>query len=204
MCITAMVGATLGSALIGSRSARNATNAQTSAANRDLALQREIYQDTTANFAPFREGGVQDYNALRSAVGTSFQESPGYAFAFNEGQRALEGSAAAGGNLRSGATMKALTNYGQGMANQEYGNWLSRLGSLAGMGQAAAGNQAAAGANFGQMSSNALSGLGNAQSAGAIAQGNAIQGGISNALGAYQMNQMMGGNNKLFGGNSWG
>lgn len=195
MCLSAIVG--IGASLIGagsaSRSARRATDAQTEAANRDLALQREIYDETSANFAPYRQGGIQDYNALRSEVGTSFQESPGYQFAFGEGVRALEGSAAAGGNVRSGATQKALTTYGQGMANQEYGNWLSRLGSLAGMGQAAAGNQAAAGANFGQMSSNALAGLGNAQSAGAIAQGNAFQGGINNALGAYQMSQMMGG-----------
>jgi type II secretory pathway pseudopilin PulG len=211
-----MAAATLGSAVIGSRSARSATNAQTSAANRDLALQQEIYDDTRASFEPFRQGGLQDYNALRSEVGTSFQESPGYQFAFGEGVRALEGSAAAGGNLRSGATMKALTNYGQGMANQEYGNWIGRLGSLAGMGQAAAGNQAAAGANFGNMSSNALSAIGNAQSAGAIAQGNAWQGGINNALGAYQMSQMMGGGTggvnvpansmagrAMFGGGSW-
>jgi hypothetical protein len=200
MCITAIAaGAGLLSSAIQSRSANKGTKAQTNAANNDLALQERVYDETVGRFEPYRGAGNEGINALRyELVGgarpsgySGFQETPGYEFAFNEGQRALEGSAAAGGNLRSGATMKALTSYGQGMANQEYGNYLARLGSLAGMGQAAAGNQAAAGANFGGMSSNALSAIGNAQSAGAIAQGNAWQGGINNALGGYMMGQMM-------------
>ena len=55
-----------------------------------------------------------------------------YRFRFNEGQQALERSAAAKGMLRSGNTLAALTNYGQGAASQEYGNEISRLGALTG------------------------------------------------------------------------
>lgn len=55
-----------------------------------------------------------------------------YRFRFNEGQQALERSAAAKGMLRSGNTLAALTNYGQGAASQEYGNEVSRLGALTG------------------------------------------------------------------------
>jgi len=220
MAIGAAIGGIAGG-LIQSRSADKATKAQTRAANNELALQRQIYDETSANFSPYREGGLNAFNAIQSEMGLGeapegyggFQATPGYQFAVDQGTRALEGSAAAGGNLRSGATMKALQNYGQGMANQEYGNYMSRLGTLANMGQAAAGNQAAAGANFAAGAGNAMQNIGNAQSAGAIAQGNAWSGGINNALGAYQMAQMagtggggltIGGAGSLFGNNSWG
>ena len=55
-----------------------------------------------------------------------------YRFRFNEGQQALERSAAAKGMLRSGNTLAALANYGQGAASQEYGNEVIRLGALTG------------------------------------------------------------------------
>ena len=57
------------------------------------------------------------------------------------------------------------------------------LGGLAQGGQAAAGNRANAGANFGAQAGNARAGMGNAQAAGAIGVGNAITGGINNAMG---------------------
>ena len=215
MCVTAAVVAG-GAALIGGLAQSNATNNATDASVRanqqNIALQQGIYDETSANFAPYREAGLEGFNALSSELGLGpapsgydgFQATPGYEFAFNEGQRAIEGSAAAGGNLRSGATMKALNDYGQGMANQEYGNHLSRLGSFAQMGQAAAGNQAAAAQNFGNASGNALNNIGNAQAAGAIAQGNMQTGMVNNLLNAGAMGYMMGGSGGLFGGNSWG
>ena len=45
---------------------------------------------------------------------------PGYQFRLSEGRRALEGSAAQRGTLRSGATLQALMDYGQNTASQEY------------------------------------------------------------------------------------
>ena len=221
MCFTAI--ASIAGGLIASRGASKAAKSQEGAANRQLKLERQIYDETSANFAPFREQGLQGFNALNYEVMGGerpqgyggFQETPGYQFQMDQGTRAVEGSAAAQGNVRSGATMKALQGFGQGLANQEYGNYLNRLTGIAGMGQAAAGNQAAAGANFAQGAGQAYGNIGNAQSAGAIGQANAWNGGIQNALGAYQMNQVMGGgsggggfkvggSNSLFGGNSWG
>jgi hypothetical protein len=60
--------------------------------------------------------------------------------------------------------------------------------------------------------SNALSGIGNAQSAGAIGQANAWTGAINNGLAAYQYQRGTTGSGglnigrpgSLFGGNSWG
>jgi hypothetical protein len=49
-------------------------------------------------------------------------EDPGYAFRVQEGQKALERSASAQGQLVSGGQLKAAQQYGQGLASQEYGN----------------------------------------------------------------------------------
>lgn len=216
-----MLGAIIGSVaagLIGKKSSDKATRAQTDAANRQIDLEQRIYDENVARFAPYYDIGTNALRGLNYEVMggdmpegfAGFQASPGYQFRLNEGQRMLEGSAAAAGNLYSGNTLRALTDYGQGMASNEYGNYIARLGSLAGMGQAAAGNQANAGANFAAGAGQAIAGLGNAQAAGAIGGGNAINQGIGNALGAWQYAQQSAGGNTapnwLFnpgGGGSW-
>ena len=59
---------------------------------------------------------------------------PGYQFAFGEGQRAVQTGAAARGTLLTGGTLKALTRYGTGIADQLYGNTVNRYLSLADLG----------------------------------------------------------------------
>jgi len=56
---------------------------------------------------------------------------PGYQFALREGNQRLEGSAAAGGVLRTSGTLKDLMSYGQDMATQQYGNVYGRQYALA-------------------------------------------------------------------------
>jgi hypothetical protein len=62
----------------------------------------------------------------------SISDSNAYKFRFNQGQQALERSAAAKGMLGSGNTLAALAQYGQGMASDEYGAEVGRLGALSG------------------------------------------------------------------------
>jgi len=50
-----------------------------------------------------------------------FQRDPGYQHRLDEGQRMIEGSAAARGSLKSGQTLRDLTSFAQGEASQEYG-----------------------------------------------------------------------------------
>src|SRR5690606_4832782 len=77
----------------------------------------------------------------------------------DEGMKALERSAAARGQLGSGGTMKALLNYGQNAASNEFQNAFNRfnaqkdarfnrLSSLAGTGQVSTNQIAQAGQNF--------------------------------------------------------
>ena len=155
-----------------------------------------------------------DANSTGGSEYQGFQATPGYEFQRDQGLAAIDNSAASRGNVFSGATMKAAQTFGQGLANQEYNNFLNRITGVASGGQAAAGNAANAGANFAAGASNAYGAIGNAQAAGAIGQANALNAGINNAIGGFNyQNQLSGGGGfggitiggpgSLFGGSSW-
>lgn len=134
-----------------------------------------------------------------------FQETPGYQFQFDQGTAAVNALAGARGGLNSGRTLQDLTTFGQGVANQEYGNYFNRLMGLVSGGQSAAGNQATAGGNYAANASNALANKGNAQAAGAIGQGNAFSGMTNNLVGLYQyQNAQKAPNTSGIGWGDWG
>ena len=159
---------------------------------------RRVGGTTTTSPTTYRTSDGRTFASLEEAQawananptgGTEYQglqKTPGYDFQLSQGLDAVQSSAAARGMLNSGATMNAVNTFGQGLANQEYNNYLNRLSGVASNGQNAAGATAAAAGNYGGMGANALAGIGNAQSTGAIAQGNAFNSAIGNALSAWQ------------------
>ena len=112
----------------------------------------------------------------------SYLDSTGYQFQFDQGQRAITGSAAARGLLNSGATAKALTKYGQNIGKQYFSDYLGQLGNMNNI----LGGTATAGQNaLGQIATVGTAGGGNAASAitqGASNQGASIMAG-GNAMG---------------------
>lgn len=97
--------------------------ADTAASGIEGAAQRGVgYLD------PYMQAGGRSATTLADLVNApeerfAFQfnqDDPSYQFRLNEGQRALEHSAAARGTLLGGGTLKAITNYGQNAASQEY------------------------------------------------------------------------------------
>lgn len=108
----------------------------------------------------------------------NYRDSSGYNFLMDQGQHAITGSAAARGILNSGATAKALTQFGQGLADTTYNNYLNNLGTLANRGQTSLGQVANAGSAGGGAAAQATSAAGKAQSQGI----NGMMGGFSNAL----------------------
>ncbi|WP_353428890.1 hypothetical protein [Paracoccus denitrificans] len=106
-----------------------------------------------------------------------------------DGNDSINALAGARGGLHSGATLKALADYNQGMASDEYGNHLSRLMGLTDMGQASAANTAQASNAFAQMGSNALANKGNALAGGAAGFNNAIQDGINSGINLWGYQQ---------------
>lgn len=197
-----MIGAAIGSAVGGlaqAYSANKAANAQQDAAQQQMAFNQQVYNDQRAAFQPYLAAGNNALQAYNYNLGlgpkpvgyTGFQGSPGFDFQLSQGQRAIDGSAAARGGVFSGATLKAQQQFGTGLAQQDFYNYLAQLSGLAGMGSGAAGMTATAGGNFGAAQGNALASIGNAQAAGAVGVGNAINSAIGNALGTYNYMQMM-------------
>lgn len=184
MPLGAIVGAaaSIGGALLGSSAAGKAADAQAAAANHAADLQNQQYQQTRADMAPWRAAGGKAIGQLSDMLqpGYDYTTSPGYQFRFGEGQRAVEGSAAAKGMLLSGGTLKDLTRYGQGVAADDFNQSFNRTASVAAGGQQAnttlgqLGAQSAA--NAGQFATQA----GQARASGYIGQANALTGGLGN------------------------
>lgn len=100
------------------------------------------------NYDPYMQNFSGAAGALGRLYGTDglpadlsgFTASPAYQFRVGEGQKAIERSAAAKGGLYSGAAGKALTDYGQSAASQEFDNYVSRLFGISDRGMNAAGS----------------------------------------------------------------
>ena len=133
------------------------------------------------NDGRFQTGGIANSPAGQTSNATSawggqmtqgvgFQQTPGYQFQVQQANDAVQNRLAALGMAGSGDAMKALATTTSGLANQEYGNYLNRLASMAGMGQTQTSqNNAAAMGAAGNMSNIAMQG-GN-QQASSIMQG---------------------------------
>lgn len=186
-------------AVFGGLSANSAAKKQAKSADKTLALQKQVYNETTARFDPFLQSGTKANNALAFLNGIGdkpagfegFQASPGYGFRRQQGLDALEASAAARGGLFSTGAAQDAQTFGDGLASQEYGAFYNRLAGMSQSGQAAAGQTAAAGQNFSIGAGDSLASKGNALSAGIMGVNNAIQGGLGNYVGYQQFNNLL-------------
>ena len=80
--------------------------------------------------APMFTAPVFNYADKFSFTGENLANEPGYQFRLSQGQKALDQSAAARGNLRTGGQIKAFNDYSQNYASQEYENaWNRALGT---------------------------------------------------------------------------
>jgi hypothetical protein len=175
----------LASAYVGAQANRAAARDVANATRDAQAFQQNQLDLTREDLAPYREGGLADYQALRAAVGPTFQASPGYEFARGEGIRAIDQAASARGMLGSGGRLRELTRYGTGVANQEYGNWLSRLQTMAGFGPSA--TQASGQFAMGSGIPGLIAQQGQARAAGTVGPANALLGGANTGLGLYAL-----------------
>lgn len=196
----------LGTNIAGDNSTDKAINAQNRAASDANATARYVFDTQRADNQPWRDAGVKALGDLGNAdfqrdfKMEDYQQDPGYQFRMAEGSKALERSAAARGGLNSGATLKALTKYGQDFASNEYQNAysrfnadrdrrFSRLSSLAGVGQNAVAQMGQAAGQYGQSVGSNQIGMGNAVASAEIAKANRsgqmLQQGSSAAMMAF-------------------
>lgn len=187
--------------IIGANASKKAAKQQAATADADRQFQIDTRDQIFRRLDPFYQPGIQAQNALSFEMGLGarpadyqgFQATPGYQFQMDQGTSAVNALAGARGGLDSGRTRQDLMTFGQGLANQEYGNYLSRLSGMASNGQNAAGTQANAATNAAAGVSNALGAIGNAQSAGTIGFANALTGGINNQIALNQYQRGIGG-----------
>lgn len=184
--------ASIGSAALGASAAKKGAKSQARAAEAAAAEQQRQFDLIQQNQAPFREAGVKALNQLMGLYGlnqgaqegtgradySAFLNSPDYQFALQQGQQAVDRSAAARGLLNSGNTLAAAQQYGQGLASQQLGNYRNSLMGLIGGGQEATGQLAQAGLQTGANVGNALMAGGNARASGALGSANALIGGL--------------------------
>ena len=167
----AVAGAVASSA-IQAGAAKKAAETQAKSADEALNLQWEQYQQQREDLAPWRESGGRALGqlerlarqgppemdpwrapraldprrfAFKPPSAAEMMRDPGYQFRLQEGQKALERSAAARGGLLSGGFARGLERYAQDYGSQEYGNVYQRKfgENQLGYGRALAQNQSA-------------------------------------------------------------
>lgn len=191
------------------KAAQNAANTQAAASREATQIQKDMYDQTRADLMPYADAGRDSLAQLMGQMGPNgyfsqtytgqdIYSDPSYQFRLQQGQDAIQSSAAARGGLLSGATLKALQGYGQDMASQEYQNaynrfnadqtnQYNRLSNLVGVGQNAAAQQGNAGAQTAQAVANNTMAGANAQAAGQIAAGNRTANNFNALLGVGNM-----------------
>lgn len=191
------------------KAAQQAANTQAAASREATQIQKDMYDQTRADLMPYADAGKNSLAQLMGQMGPDgyfnqtyngqdIYNDPSYQFRLQQGQDAIQSSAAARGGLLSGATLKALQGYGQDMASQEYQNaynrfnadqtnQYNRLSNLVGVGQNAAAQQGNAGAQTAQAVANNTMAGANAQAAGQIAAGNRTANNFGALLGVGNM-----------------
>jgi len=208
----------IASAAIGGSAAESAAQTQANSEQNAIGLQQQEWTTQQANEAPFLAAGESALSPLEADVtnpafseypGGTFQAPtaaqaeayPGEQFQLSQGAQAIDENAAATGNLDSGTTGEALENYGQNLAQTDYGNvynqalqqyatnygvWnqdttnqVNRLQTLANTGANTAAQLGQQGQAAAATEGNELVGQGTALASGTVGAANAITGGLS-------------------------
>lgn len=229
----AVAGATLVGSSMAAGATSDAASAQAAASDASIAEQQRQFNITQANEAPFLANGTAANAQLSNLLGISGNTSAaGYGsltqpftaadlaadpvyqnamgFGLSQGSAAINQQALQSGSYYSGATAKALTQYGNDYATTQGNNAYNRynttnsqiynqLAGISGTGQTAAGQVATTGTNTANAISSDLTNQGNSTAAGIIGGSNAWGSGISSINGIYnnynsnqQLQQLLG------------
>ena len=214
-----VAGAVVGSALIGASASKSAAKTQASAARDATELQAAQYEQTRADQEPWRQAGINALGEMQRTAGNvpgtfkfgagDYTADPGYAFRLSEGRKALAHQAAARGGAVSGQSLKAMQDYAQNSASNEFQNAYNRAftsygtdvarenqlynrqAAMAGVGQTSTNLINQAGQNYATNAGNLMTSAGAAQAAGQVGAANAITGGLGTYLNYSQNNSLL-------------
>jgi hypothetical protein len=184
------------------------------------------FQQMQQNLAPYMGLGTSTIPQLQQLLGggrlnTPFsfnptmqqlEQTPGYQFTLQQGNKALDNAMAAKGLGLSGAQLKGLDAYNTGLASQTFqqqyqnalqnfntnygqaGDQYNRLAGLVKLGQNSAAGVGDAGIQTASNIGNNITSGANAQAAGQIGSANALSGGLSGLGGSSLLYSMLRGN----------
>lgn len=126
------IGGNLLSGLLQNRAYSQASNAANQATNDSNYLLASMYEQQRKDDEPFRAAAAGALSRLTSMPSQNFTydqlwADPSYSFRLNEGLKGVSQSAAAKGLLNSGDTAKAMNDYAQNAASEEYASAYSRF-----------------------------------------------------------------------------
>lgn len=232
--IGAIAGGTIGA--IGANSAADTT---AGAENNATQVQQQEFNQTQANEAPWLQAGNVSLQQLMAglAPGGSLstpdpnstfttptlaqaEQNPGYQFTQQQGNQAIEASAAASGGAFTGNEAEALDQYNQNLATTNYSNvynqalqtfgtnfnayntnqsnLYNKLASSSGLGQTAATQLGQIGGTAATAEGNTIVGAGQANAAGTLGITNSLAGAINgvtnNTSGYLSLQSLLNGN----------
>jgi len=193
---TAIVGVGLVNAYTSSQAAGDAAKALIEGTKLGIAEQRSARLAAEERLQPFADIGLEAGTQLQNLLADPSQGleeiNPIVSFLRDEGFEQIQESAAAGGRLGAGDTLKDLTrfntNLGATIVPQLQNQRFNQLFNVLGQGQNAATGQATSALQTGANVSNLLGQAGTAQAQGIIGQQNALTGGlntIASGIGAF-------------------
>ena len=154
--------------------------------------EQQAAEQAAANFRPYAQLGDQAAGELSGRLNSNallgdfsaddFEADPGYQFRLSEGNKAIDRAAGARGGRYSGATLKDLQRFSQGLASDEYDRAYNRDNTN----KTRQYNILAGGVNAGQGAQgtvgNFLSNAGTARASGTVGANNAIWQGVGGAF----------------------
>lgn len=176
MALSGLDWANIGTSLLGAFGSRAAGEQQAdSAAAAAAGLERADLR-AREDLQPFRDAGGAALNPLRDFV----LGGPETELERTEGFTAIQNSAAAGGKLRSGGTLKALTEFNNMLNSRNRNMRFNELFNLATLGSNAAARQSTNTLNTASQVGDYTTQGGNARAAGTVGGINALNNGLEN------------------------
>jgi hypothetical protein len=210
----AVVGGAVVGGLIQANAAESAAQTQANALTNAQNIQQRMFNQVQANEAPFVQAGQGAISNLNYLLGIGNQPnqapggtagggfgslnapftadtfktlSPAYQFQLQQGRQVVLNQDASSQGAESGAAMKDLISFNQGMANTSFNNafnqyqtqqqnTFSRLQNIAGLGQQAGAGYTSGAPQFAQSIGSTAGQIGTAQAAGQIGVANAFSG----------------------------
>jgi len=172
----------IGAGVVGAIGANMAANKQASGQTAAANTQAGMFNTIVGQEQPFLQGGYGAENNLNflmnpnnsDQISNYIQSLPGYQFQLKTGGQALTNSMTPGSGALSGATLKSLMSFNQGLAGQYYNNYVSQLLQQAQLGQNAAGNLGTSGTQLGTGIAQAGAAAAGSQAAGIVGETNAL------------------------------